>query len=299
MRNVLCVLALLACLVCFTAQTVAQPAPLDVIPEPQQVTRLEGMWTATDRTVIVLGEKATADDRFAAEQLAGEIKSLGGPQVQIVTGKPAGDGPAIRMGIPSRDGMSVAPPQEIGDQGYVLEAKADGLVLSANTSLGLFYAVQTACQLLRKTERGVGMPAVSIVDWPDMKHRMIQYDFARGQQANVAYVKRMIDVLSRYKLNELMFYMEDDYEFTKYPFLGRPGTWTRPMIEELVAYARPRHVQLVPQIESMGHGSALLKHDELELLLHRLEFNLLFFVCHEKHLVNMTFMCWFVLVYLF
>jgi hypothetical protein len=28
------------------------------------------------------------------------------------------------------------------------------------------------------------MPAVRIVDWPDMQHRMIQYDFARGQQAN-------------------------------------------------------------------------------------------------------------------
>jgi len=244
----------------------AQEATMDIIPAPQQVTRLQGAWTASDRTAIVLGEKATADDRFAAAQLSSEIRSAGGPPLRIVVANSPAEGPKIKMAVPARDGLSLALPGEIGEQGYVLEAKDGELLLAANTSLGLFYAVQTAYQLLRKTEAGVGMPAVRIVDWPDMKHRMIQYDFARGQQANVAYVKRMIDVLSRYKLNELIFYMEDDYKFAKYPFLGRPGSWTRPMIEELVAYARPRHVQIVPQIQSMGHAAGLLRHDELAYL---------------------------------
>lgn len=266
LRALFCALAGLGFLVCFSRPVMAADAATGVIPEPQQVTRLPGAWTASDRTVIVLGEKATADDRFAAGQLAAEIRLAGGPQVAVAAAGLPGAGPKIRMCVPSRDGLSMPLPPEIGEQGYVLEAKDGELLLAANTALGLFYAVQTAGQLLRKTEAGVGMPALRVVDWPDMKHRMIQYDFARSQQANVAYVKRMIDVLSRYKLNELMFYMEDDYRFAKYPFLGRPGTWTRPMIEELVAYARPRHVQLVPQIQSMGHAAGLLSHDELAYL---------------------------------
>ena len=263
MRLMFCSVVVLGSVACFLRAAMAQEAPMDVVPQPQQITRLDGEWTVTARTMIVVGEEATADERFAAAQLSSEIRAAGGPQPAIAATNAVGGGPTIRLAIPARDGLSLAMPREIGDQGYVLEARDGALTLAANTSAGLFYAVQTACQLLRKTAAGVGLPAVHIVDWPDTKHRMIQYDFARGQQANVTYVKRMIDVLSRFKLNELMFFMEDDYKFARYPFLGRPGTWTRPMIEELVAYARPRHVQLVPQIESLGHGNSLLQHPEL------------------------------------
>ncbi len=263
MRPMFRFLVVVGSFACFLRGTMAQEAPLDVVPEPQRVTRLDGEWTVAERTAIVVREKATDDERFAAEQLANAIRSAGGPQVGIAATHSLGDRPTIRLAVAARDRLSMALPREIGDQGYVLEARTGELILAANTPAGLFYAVQTACQLLRKTAAGVGMPAVAIVDWPDMKHRMIQYDFARNQQANVAYVKRMIDVLSRYKLNELMFFMEDDYKFAHYPFLGHPGCWTRPMIEELVAYARPRHVQLVPQIESMGHAQSLLQHPEL------------------------------------
>ena len=70
MRSFLCVLALLACLAYIPLQAAAQVPSVDVIPEPQQVTRLEGVWAATDRTVIVLGEKATADDELGSGNIA-------------------------------------------------------------------------------------------------------------------------------------------------------------------------------------------------------------------------------------
>ena len=234
--------------------------PIDVIPEPQQMKRLPGRWQPAPGTAIVLAPGAADDLRFAARQLADEIRLAGGPVLPVVTTPPANPRAVVRMGVLDR---RIALPKSIGTQGYLLHAEPGELTITANTLVGVFYGVQTARQLLDKVDGRVGMPAVHIEDWPVLEHRMVQYDFARSQQANVEYVKRMIRQLSRYKINELMFYMEDDYKFAKYPFLGRKGTWTRPMIEQLSAYAKQHHVQLVPQIESMGHGSNLLRHDEL------------------------------------
>ena len=74
----------------------------------------------------------------------------------------------------------------------------------------------------------------------------------------------MIRESARYKLNAIMFYMEDDYKFEKYPFLGRPGTFTKAKALELSKYADQYHVMLIPQYESLGHAGAVLSHPEMK-----------------------------------
>ncbi|MBC7288862.1 MAG: family 20 glycosylhydrolase, partial [Armatimonadetes bacterium] len=86
---------------------------------------------------------------------------------------------------------------------------------------------------------------------------------ARGQTVNVEWWKRLIRSLARYKLNALMIYGENDYRFEAYPFLGREGTFTPEKARELSEYAHRYHVQLIPQFESLGHASAVLRSEQL------------------------------------
>lgn len=184
-----------------------------------------------------------------AESLAERAKQLG------LTEEPRG---AILLSVAGKGATGHA-------NGYVLEIGKGGVSITADDEPGVFYGVQTLCQLMRKREGGgIEVPALKIRDWPSYPLRGFQYDIARGQTVDVDFCKRVIREAARYKMNCLMFYMEDDYKFEKYPFTGRPGTFTKAKAQELSRYADRYHVMLIPQYESLGHAGAVLGHPEMK-----------------------------------
>jgi len=99
-------------------------------------------------------------------------------------------------------------------------------------------------------------------------------------------VKKYIDLMSQYKFNQFHWHLTDDQgwriEIKKYPRLteigskrkeshtgrysttfkgdGVPveGFYTQEQIREVVAYAKARHINVIPEIEMPGHASAAL-----------------------------------------
>lgn len=236
-----------------------------IVPQPQRVEiRPDDFVLDKGVSVAILGS-TSAEDRQTAASVGAEISRLSGRKVPVVSGPRAGQ---VRLMLaPERAGLrqvlDFAVTDDLGPQGYVLDVRKEAVTAAAHTTVGLFYASQTLSQLLAMQDRRPIIKGVRITDWPDLPHRMVQYDIARGNTVNVDYWKRWIRELSRLKINEIMLYMEDDYQFRKYPFLGRTDTFTPEKARELVAYARAHQVELVPQIESLGHAAALLSHDEL------------------------------------
>ncbi|MGE3468582.1 MAG: family 20 glycosylhydrolase, partial [Pyrinomonadaceae bacterium] len=102
----------------------------------------------------------------------------------------------------------------------------------------------------------------------------------------VSFVKRYIDLMAQYKFNQFHWHLTDDQgwriEIKKYPKLteigskrpeshegvystvfkgdGRPveGFYTQAEIRDVVAYAKARYINVIPEIELPGHASAAL-----------------------------------------
>jgi len=230
-----------------------------LLPHPKRIELHPADFVLAEGVSVTAPGAADPDLVRAARQLAAEIGQRTGLSVPVSeTVKTR----AVRLSLLPAAGA--APPEEIGSQGYIVDVRADGADVLARTAQGLFYGVQTVGQLVGLQDGKPVIRGVHIVDWPDLPYRMVQYDIARGNTVNVEYWKRWIRELSRLKVNQIMLYMEDDYRFDKYPFLGRPDTFTPAKARELVDYARQYYVDLVPQIESLGHAAALLSHEELK-----------------------------------
>ncbi len=184
---------------------------------------------------------------------------------------------------------------ELGAEGYELTVTTDSVVVRASKSAGLFYGVQSLLQLMPpevfapKPVAGVDwkIPCVQIEDQPRFKWRGFLLDVARHFFTKDE-VKQMLDVLALHKINTLHFHLTDDQgwriEIKKYPRLTQVGAWrdeagfgldpklsttygpdgkyggfyTQDDIRELVAYARGKHITIVPEIEMPGHASAAL-----------------------------------------
>ena len=235
----------------------AQPANMQIIPTPKQLNQSEGRFDVGHEARIVLADSRSAEDRFAAQDFADDMKQAAGLSLSI--GNSARrtiligqiDLPRIQQAL-KRAGAD--PGQKLTDEGYVLAVSLNEVVVAGKTSTGTFYGLQTLKQLVRGEGAGAFIPGVKIVDWATMRWRAVSDDISRGPVPTVDYIKRQIRTEACFKLNMHSFYMEHTFASESHPLIGPAGGSLTPAeIRELVAYAKRYHVELVPEQQTFGH----------------------------------------------
>lgn len=164
-------------------------------------------------------------------------------------------------------------------EGYALEVTADRLVLEASTQAGIYRGLQTVIQLLPSAivadqESPVDwlIPAVAIKDYPLYEYRGAMLDVSR-HFFSVAEVKKYIDYMAAYKMNNLHLHLTDDQgwriEIKSWPELtgigastqvggGQGGFYTQEQYKDIVQYAADNYITIVPEIDMPGHTNAAL-----------------------------------------
>ena len=260
---------------------VAEPS---IIPRPAKLTMHAGRFLLTPRTVIWTDQQSAALGR----QLARYLEPATGYALAVRQGgTPAGNRIVLR-----RDRTL----QRLGGEGYALSVRRGVVTVRAPAAAGLFYGIQTIRQLLpaeilrEAPMTGVRwtMPAVTIEDEPRFRWRGAHLDVVRHFMPK-EFVKKYIDLLALQKMNSFHWHLTDDQgwriQIRKYPRLTEVGAWrnetlvgaytsdtskqvfdhevhggfyTQEDIREIVAYARARFVNVVPEIEMPGHAQAAI-----------------------------------------
>ena len=99
---------------------------------------------------------------------------------------------------------------DLAAEGYNLKVTGSGVTIEAATSAGLYYAFQTVKKVLPANvmvnvadhDAVYSLPIVDIKDEPRYEHRGYELDCAR-HFFETDQVKKMIDVMSFYKMNPL------------------------------------------------------------------------------------------------
>ena len=161
-----------------------------------------------------------------------------------------------------------------GNEGYILNISKKHVVLKAPKPAGIFYGIQTLCQLMNECEGNpCKIPGVEIKDKPAFQWRGMLLDCCRHFMT-VDFVKRYIDLLAYHKMNVFHWHLTEDQgwriEIKKYPLLTQIGAWrnengtryggfySQEEIKDIVAYAKNRYVNIVPEIDIPGHTIAAL-----------------------------------------
>ena len=159
--------------------------------------------------------------------------------------------------------------RQIVDQAYRVSVTKSGAVLQARTPVGILYSIQTLLQL---TDDRRTLPCVEILDWPDLAIRSVMVDPARANE-NMDYYMRMVRFCARYKINRIHVHLTDDENaclyHEEYQSLMHPHAWRSAQGKSLVAFAKRLHIDLVPEIESLGHARLFLRNPEFREILHK------------------------------
>ena len=211
----------------------------------------------------MLADSRSEEDRFAATDFVADVKEEG-ILLKVRSGR---DRKAILIGrieLPvvqaALKAAKVDVPANLNEEGYVLHAGVNGVVIAGGSAAGVFYGLQTLKQLVRGEGGEAFVPGVHIVDWPAMRWRGVSDDISRGPVPTVAYIKRQLRTFAAYKLNLHSFYMEQAFASATHPLIGPTGgSLTPDEIRELVDYAKSYHIELVPEQQTFGHLHKALK----------------------------------------
>ena len=251
-----------------------------IIPKPLQLVAQEGFCTLGDATQIVLSPSTYETQELASFIVDFLSKSL--DNIQVVE-KNCPDSSKSRLFI------TIDEKCEIDPEGYFLSVTPDTIEIQAKTTQGAFWAFQTLRALMpAEVERNglLEIPCVTITDAPRFGYRGLHLDVSRHMFA-ISFIKQYIDFLAKYKLNTFHWHLTDDQgwrvEIKKYPKLQEVaayrtetlighansaphifdgtsygGYYSQQEIQEVVQYAKKRHVTIIPEIELPGHCLAVL-----------------------------------------
>ncbi len=118
-------------------------------------------------------------------------------------------------------------------------------------------------QLLEQDQNSLCWQRGIILDSPKFNFRGLLIDLARRPH-DIATIKRVILLCRWYKINYLQLHLTDEHAFTfpslHYPQLSTPGwTYSREELEDLVAFADKRGVEIIPELEVPGHAGQLVQ----------------------------------------
>ncbi len=247
----------------FLAVSTAEAEHAAILPAPQQITYGAGSLSLSGLPVRI-GASATEDDQFAAQTLAACIGQATGNVPAIVS---AGSQPSIsleRTGAADPLPVPGETPGEQSREAYTVSITPTAAVVKARSSAGVFYAVQTLCQMIEMP--AAILPEAQISDWPAMAYRGTMVDMSEGPLLRVGDIKRQIDLMARWKNNQYYFYNESSIALDGLPPAPLGARLTKSDVREIVAYARARHIDVVPCLELYGHLHDLFRREEYSSL---------------------------------
>ncbi len=277
-------IAAAAILIAGGAPARAAAPEVNLTPVPAQITVGDGQGLTLAKGFTVGGAGLDADMATELDKFVEAINLSTGLDAEVTSS--------------ARATITVAQSSDkiLGTEGYTLKVTPQGVTITAPTPAGLYFAFQSVKKLLpANVMAGVNdpkvtdytLPEVDITDYPTFSHRGFELDCARHYHS-LDQVKRMIDIMSYYKMNRFHWHLTDDQgwrvEIEKYPrllsvstiapdaymcdfatrssyLLGAPYGpyyYTKDQMREIVAYAAERHIEVFPEIDMPGHMVAAI-----------------------------------------
>lgn len=252
-------------------------ADYNVIPQVQNLSVKDGDVYVFDSSRKLVYDNQ--DSRRSLELFAQDLEELVGikPSVAAGTSEDAKDNVYFTLGL-----------QDGGKEAYTINVNSDGILVRAVAPEGIYRATRTLLKSVgtEKTS-SVEFPSAEVSDWPRFGYRGLMLDVSR-HFSDVEMVKRTIDMLALHQLNIFHWHLTDDQgwriEIKSHPELTEVGAWrddtvvgrylggtdyptdgkrhggfyTQEQIREIVAYAKERYIEIIPEIDLPGHTSAVL-----------------------------------------
>lgn len=173
----------------------------------------------------------------------------------------AGYAYALRVAETPRGTLHLGWEATLPAEGYRLTVDDEGVVILGGDAAGVFYGTATLRQLVLNADASGALPQLVIDDAPDFAERAYMLDVSRDRVPRLDALLQWVDELAALKINQLQLYVEHTFAYPGHEIVWSLADPLTPEdILRLDAYCRARHIELVPNQNSLGHMERWLKH---------------------------------------
>ena len=215
------------------------------LPKPKKLSETNGeFFVESGLRIVSESEELKISTGWALPKvLRDDLLHFAGIEAEITAGEAGKGDVSLRL-------VNALPPQS-----YVLSITEEKIEILGRDRAGVG---QTLCQIIRN--KGALLPALRIEDKPDIPVRGFYMDQARGRSSKLETLKKQVDILSRYKINQYQLYIEQSFAFKGMSEMWREDSVLTPEeIMELDKYCKSRDIDFVPSLASFGHLYELLR----------------------------------------
>jgi len=253
-----------------------------ITPAPKMIEFADDYFEFSDEILVYHDPEFSHEARFLADILT----EFYGIEAEVTDNRNGERRPDIQLARPGNEFNSA--------EAYRLDVSSSAIVIASDEPAGAFYGVQSLRSLIsNQPGEAKRIQAVSIEDEPAFPYRGMHLDVSRNFH-QVDAVKRLLDIMSIYKLNKFHFHLTDDegwrLAFDALPELteigGRrghtetedefmipvygsgpdptpgasmgSGWYTRDEYIDILKFAAERHIEVIPEIDVPGHARAAI-----------------------------------------
>lgn len=275
--------AIVFCLGC--NESASEVGSTDIIPKPHLISFGEAFFTIDQKSIVGV---ASVSQEALANLVFSEFEERCGWKPQIVVGGTKADIQFTKNESLPSEGYTM----DIGTDRISIEASSDAGFFYALQSLRQMLPISFYSDTA-KTTKSWNIPTASIEDQAAFEWRGFMLDVSR-HFFTVQQVKQVLDMMASLKLNRFHWHLADDQgwriEIKQYPKLTEVGAWrvdynntdetksdwwgrpvqkegdkatyggfyTQEEIKEIIAYAKARFIDVVPEIDMPGHAQATI-----------------------------------------
>ena len=277
MKKISIVSIVVLCIILFGGCTSEPNQEVNIIPQPQQVTVVDGGFYLSPKTVINV-VKGADDLQPACTFMSTLVEKSFGKTLTVENGEAR------------KNAINIVVDPSMKTDAYDLTVEKNAVNIKGGSSKAVFYAMQSLRQMIpvgvengEKMDR-IRIQNVQIQDEPRLGYRGTMLDVCR-HFFTVDEVKTFIDMLALHKLSVFHWHLTDDQgwriEIKKYPELTKIGSqrkqtvigkntgkydatpygpyfFTQEEIKDVIRYAADRYITIIPEIELPGHALAAL-----------------------------------------
>ncbi|MDB2385018.1 family 20 glycosylhydrolase [Polaribacter sp.] len=283
--KLLSILVLFVLLFSCTPEKQVEVGQISLIPKPVNLVEGDGFFEFNSSTAFVV---KTASQEKIASLFATEFKQIADWQPEVSVKSKDASVQFITKNDIAKEGYELEVTKEV----IKISASSDaGFFYGLQTLKQLFPPSFFGKEVIKDVVFQI--PTVSIKDKPNLKWRGYMLDVSR-HFFDKEQIKEVLDFMSAIKLNRFHWHLSDDQgwriEIKKYPKLTEVGAWrvdynitdeaksnwwgrpvqkegekatyggfyTQEDIKEIVAYAKERQIEIIPEIDMPGHSMATI-----------------------------------------
>lgn len=281
MKKTTIIIAATLALTASSCSTSSGPEP-SLIPYPKTMEIGNGSFLAAGATITCTGIEDPLTIS-ALQEFSAQLSMASGKKSEVCT--------STLEACTNSEGFNFIKDNSLAKEEYTLSITKKSVIAKASSLNGFLYAVQTLKQLLpvdiygkvQNTEAVWELPCLEIKDSPRFGYRGLHLDVSR-HFFDIDEVKKIINIMSVYKLNTLHWHLTDDQgwrvEIKKYPKLVEKGAYrngtvvkkdwdtydgirhggyyTQEQIKSVISYAAGKGINIIPEIDLPGHMLAAL-----------------------------------------